>query len=227
MPDRLPQGGFAPLVPELDVRDLARSLAFWCDGLGFTCAYERPENGFAYLECEGAQVMLNAVNGNWITAPLTPPFGRGINLQIAVRSTAPILARLTALEWPLFRPLHEVWYRAGEAEVGYQQFLVQDPDGYLLRFGEASAFARSALPCGGRDAEAVEFRGDADLAAQARSRLHVGGEVEHVLLHVLGGSDDRGPFAVHIDVTGRAGAGAPALGIDARDVVADRRFHHG
>ncbi|MCJ2044306.1 VOC family protein [Methylobacterium sp. J-078] len=137
MPDRLPQGGFAPLVPELDVCDLARSLAFWCDGLGFARAYERPENGFAYLEREGAQVVLNAINGNWVTAPPTPPFGRGINLQIAVRSTAPILARLVTLEWPLFRPLHEACYRVGEAEVGCRQFLVQDPDGYLLRSRES------------------------------------------------------------------------------------------
>ncbi|KQP31121.1 glyoxalase [Methylobacterium sp. Leaf104] len=137
MADSLPQGGFAPLVPELDVRDLARSLTFWCDGLGFTIAYERFERGFVYLEREAAQVMLNVVNGNWTTAPLEPPLGRGINLQIAVRSTAEIIARLNALDWPLFRPLHDAWYRAGREEVGCRQFLVQDPDGYLLRFGES------------------------------------------------------------------------------------------
>jgi hypothetical protein len=33
--------------------------------------------------------------------------------------------------------VHSGAYPAGEAEVGYQQFLVQDPDGYLLRFGES------------------------------------------------------------------------------------------
>ncbi|MEO9168740.1 MAG: VOC family protein, partial [Aestuariivirga sp.] len=27
----------------------------------------------------------------------------------------------------------EKWYRAGDEEVGQRQFLVQDPDGYLLR----------------------------------------------------------------------------------------------
>jgi hypothetical protein len=54
----LPRGGFAPLVPELDVADLAASLMFWCDALGFTVAYDRPAAKFAYLEREGAQIML-------------------------------------------------------------------------------------------------------------------------------------------------------------------------
>lgn len=131
--DGLPEGGFAPLVPELDVTDLAASLRFWCAALGFRIAYQRPEQGFAYLEREGAQVMLCRLNGNWQTAPAERPFGRGINFEIRVTSGAPILA---ALGWPLFRPLHEAWYRAGDREVGNRQFLVQDPDGYLIRFSE-------------------------------------------------------------------------------------------
>lgn len=134
--DRLPAGGFSPLVPELDVHDLAASLAFWCGPLGFLVAYARPENGFAYLERGGAQVMLNLVNGNWRTGALEPPLGRGINLQIAVDAVDPILTSLDAASWPLFRPAHEAWYRVGEMEVGVRQVLVQDPDGYLLRFAE-------------------------------------------------------------------------------------------
>ena len=47
--DAFPENGFAPLVPELDVFDLAASLRFWRDVLGFRVAYRRPENGFAYL----------------------------------------------------------------------------------------------------------------------------------------------------------------------------------
>ncbi|MBO1020214.1 VOC family protein [Methylobacterium sp. SD274] len=135
--DRMPQGGFSPLVPELDIRDLPASLAFWCGALGFAVAYARPENGFAYIERGGAQVMLNLVNGNWQTGPLEPPLGRGINFQIAVDALDPILTALDAVPWPLFRPAHEAWYRVGETEVGVRQFLVQDPDEYLLRFSES------------------------------------------------------------------------------------------
>jgi catechol 2,3-dioxygenase-like lactoylglutathione lyase family enzyme len=131
-----PTGGFAPLVPELDVLDLAASLRFWCGPLGFRVAYERPENGFAFLQRGGAQIMLCRHNGNWDTAPLERPFGRGINFEIAVDSLAPILEALAAIGWPLFRPPHDAWYRVADRELGNRQFLVQDPDGYLVRLAE-------------------------------------------------------------------------------------------
>jgi hypothetical protein len=35
-----------------------------------------------------------------------------------------------------FRALHEAWYREGDVEHGQAQLLVQDPDGYVLRFVE-------------------------------------------------------------------------------------------
>ena len=137
MTDRRPSGGFSALIPERDVQDLEASLRFWVVALGFTVAFSRREAAFAYLEREGAQVMLNEINGNWLTGPLTPPFGRGINLQIAVSSVTEILDRLGTTAWPLFRPCHDAWYRVGAEEVGCRQFLVQDPDGSLLRCSES------------------------------------------------------------------------------------------
>jgi catechol 2,3-dioxygenase-like lactoylglutathione lyase family enzyme len=134
--DRSPTGGFAPLVPELDVFDLARSRAFWCDILGFAVAYQRPEHGFLYLEREGAQVMLEQRNGNWETGELQRPLGRGINFQISVTSVEPLLDALERANWPLFKPCHIAWYRVAGEERGNRQFLVQDPDGYLLRFAQ-------------------------------------------------------------------------------------------
>ncbi|MFZ2106240.1 MAG: hypothetical protein WAV18_12830 [Roseiarcus sp.] len=41
---------FAGLSPELLVSDLARSLEFWRDLCGFSIAYERAEDRFAYLD---------------------------------------------------------------------------------------------------------------------------------------------------------------------------------
>lgn len=134
--EREPEGGFAPLAPELDVTDLDVSLRFWCGVLGFRISYARPEDGFAYLEREGAQVMLCRRNGNWETAPTEHPFGRGLNLQIAVAALDPLLERLAAVRWPLFREAHAARYRVGDGAVFLRQFLVQDPDGYLLRFAE-------------------------------------------------------------------------------------------
>ena len=50
-------------------------------------AYERPEDGFLYLDHTGRQIMLEQImpGRRWVTAPLERPFGRGINFQI--RST--------------------------------------------------------------------------------------------------------------------------------------------
>ncbi len=135
--DGRPTGGFAALVPEFAVEDLATSLDFWCGLLGFRIVYQRPENGFAYLERpEGAQVMLDRRNGHWETGTFERPLGRGINVQIKVAALAPVLAALAARGWPLFLAPHEIWYRVGTEEVGGTQMLVQDPDGYLLRVME-------------------------------------------------------------------------------------------
>lgn len=132
----MPAGGFNALVPELAVFNLAESKKFWCDILGFVIAYERPENNFCYLENEGAQVMLDQRNGNWETAPFERPLGRGVNFQIFVKNIEPLIRRLKEANWPLYKETFEVWRRVGDVESGTREFLVQDADGYLLRFTE-------------------------------------------------------------------------------------------
>lgn len=128
-----------PLVPELVVTDLITSLDFWVTQMGFDIAYQRPEEGFAYLDLQGAQIMLEQYEpqaGQWLTGPLDAPLGRGINLQIDVPAVAPIQQRLNTIGWPLFRDVEDAWYRADEVEAGQRQFLVKDPDGYLVRLVE-------------------------------------------------------------------------------------------
>ncbi|WP_328733406.1 bleomycin resistance protein [Falsiroseomonas selenitidurans] len=127
-------------MPELLVADLAASLRFWCGLCGFAVAYDRPEDGFAYLARDGVQVMLEEAfrpGRRWITAPLERPFGRGVNLQMQLPAIGPVLAALQAAAHPLYLPLEEKWYRAGSQDAGVRQFIVQDPDGYLLRFQES------------------------------------------------------------------------------------------
>src|SRR5579863_7065643 len=84
----------------------------------------------------------------------------------------------------------------------------------------------SALSDRRRHDEAVENRGNLDLARKTRIGADVGGEVEHVLLHLRGLADDLAPLRRHIDVAGRAGASAAALGLDAGNTVAQRGLHH-
>ena len=127
---------WARLVPELIVNDITISLDFYTAVLGFKVRYDRPEERFAYLDLDGAQLMIEQPIEPWLTGTLERPFGRGINLQIEIASIAPLLERLAARSWPLYRSPEDEWYRGGEVLFGNRQFLVQCPDGYLLRFFE-------------------------------------------------------------------------------------------
>ncbi len=143
------------MVPELLVSNLAASLSFWVSLVGFSVRFDRPDGGFAYLEGNGAAVMLEefaACRRQWLTGPMEPPYGRGINFQIDVDDVEAIIGRLAAAAWPLYRPVADAWYRAGDLEHGQRQFLVQDPDGYLLRLaqhiGDRPAASQSGPVCG-------------------------------------------------------------------------------
>jgi catechol 2,3-dioxygenase-like lactoylglutathione lyase family enzyme len=125
------------LIPELDVANLARSLEFYVDLIGFRIVYQRPEERFAFLDLDGAALMLEEAAGpgrRFVTVPLEHPFGRGVNFQIEVADADALCARLGGAGHPLFLPLEERWYRRGAQEVGNRQFVAKDPDGYLLRF---------------------------------------------------------------------------------------------
>ncbi|MBW3519826.1 VOC family protein [Flavobacterium sp. NKUCC04_CG] len=129
-------GQWAKLVPELIVSDISSSLDFWCDLIGFCVVYNRPLEKFAYLNLNGAQIMLEQYNDSdraWETAKLEAPYGRGINFQIEVSDIHAVIQRLKMADWPLFIALEERWYTADAVAFGQLQFLVLDPDGYLLR----------------------------------------------------------------------------------------------
>lgn len=128
-----PLHGRPALVPELVVSDIVRSLAFY-RSLGFEVLFDRPEDGFANLALEGGQLMLEQMGDHWDVGPMEPPFGRGLNLEFAVADAAAMAERIIRHGWPLFQPLRERIYRVGGGTVRVLQVLVQDPDGYLLRF---------------------------------------------------------------------------------------------
>src|ERR1700730_12991182 len=83
------------------------------------------------------------------------------------------------------------------------------------------------LPLGRAHHQAVELRRHLDLAGQARVRLHVVAEVEHVLLHTRRLAHRLAPCLIDMHVAGGAGAGAAAFRLDAGNAVLDRRLHHG
>jgi catechol 2,3-dioxygenase-like lactoylglutathione lyase family enzyme len=124
------------LVPELAVTDWRKSCSFYVDLIGFEVLYARPDEGFAYLTLGTAQLMIDQIGtGRTFDSgtPLIPPLGRGLNLQLRVPDVSAIVTRLELAGHPLVLPVEEKWYRRDDHEVGNRQFLVADPDGYLLR----------------------------------------------------------------------------------------------
>ncbi|MBO0145477.1 VOC family protein [Agrobacterium sp. Ap1] len=128
------------LVPEFGVSNCERSKLFYCEVLGFECVYARPDEGFCYLRLGQAELMIDQIDlgrtFGGLHLPTSYPFGRGLNVQINVPSVRPLLDSLNYHGHELYLPLEEKWYGVDDHEEGNLQFVVADPDGYLLRFYE-------------------------------------------------------------------------------------------
>lgn len=123
------------MVPELTVLDFTVSLHFYVEVLGFNIMIRRTEPDFAYVSLGEAQLMLEQYTPEgWNTAELVRPLGRGVNFQIEVEDIKPVLARVNANGFKVYRELRDNHYTIGETTACQREFLVQDPDGYLLRF---------------------------------------------------------------------------------------------
>lgn len=126
---------FNKLIPELTVTNIEKSRIFY-ENLGFKIMYERKEDKFIFLELNENQIMIQEDNDVWETGPLEYPFGRGINISMEVKNVEEIKQNLLKINYPLFQDIKESVYRVNEKEYIDKEFLVQDPDGYLLRFTE-------------------------------------------------------------------------------------------
>lgn len=124
-------------IPELSVTDLNESLNFY-KTIGFKIEYERTENKFVFISLNEIQFMLQEISDNdkWAVAPLTYPFGNGINFQLEVDNLDNIYNNLKDKNYKIAFDIEENWYRQDNKLLGNKEFLVQDPDGYLLRFSE-------------------------------------------------------------------------------------------
>ena len=121
------------LIPELSVSNIDISKKFYLD-LGFKIRYERKENKFCFLQLEGNQIMIEENNDNWNTGKLEYPYGRGINLSMTVSNIEKMYEILKEKNIKFFLDLEIHEYRIDDKISYDKEFLIQDPDGYLLRF---------------------------------------------------------------------------------------------
>ena len=121
------------LIPELSVSNIDISKNFYLD-LGFKIRYERKENKFCFLQLEENQIMIEENNDNWNTGKLEHPYGRGINLSMTVSNIEKMYEILKEKNIKFFLDLEIHEYRIDDKISYDKEFLIQDPDGYLLRF---------------------------------------------------------------------------------------------
>lgn len=125
------------IIPELTVTNLENSLNFYKTA-GFKIEYDRPENKFAFVSLGNIQFMLQELSDNnkWNIGELKYPFGNGINFQLEVEDVEKIYNNFKNNNYMIAFDLKENWYRQNDKLLGNKEFLIQDPDGYLLRFME-------------------------------------------------------------------------------------------
>lgn len=124
---------FNKLIPELSVSDIEKSLKFY-QTLGFKIMYERKDDKFCFLELDGNQIMIEQINDNWNVGVLKYPFGRGINISMSIDNVEEYYNKLIKLNIKIFKELKKSKYRVNDVIYEDIEFLLQDPDGYLLRF---------------------------------------------------------------------------------------------
>ncbi|MCL9774465.1 bleomycin resistance protein [Vibrio methylphosphonaticus] len=130
------------VVPELYCFDIQRSIDFYVDVLGFRVKYQRPSEAFVFLTRHGVDLMLEGLNGDgrrWITGALEYPLGRGVNLQWDTDNIDAFYAHIKQhAPTSIYLPIERAGYLCDTETVTQKQFVVQDPNGYLIRFCESN-----------------------------------------------------------------------------------------
>lgn len=128
-----PTSKFTTVTPNLLVRDIAASTAFYRDVLGFAIKQTVPDAApfvFVWLERDGVAVFLNdpkAVAHDFPAAASLPPGGTATLFFVITAVDAYHAA--VAPKANLVMPLKTQFY-------GMREFAVTDPDGHIITFAE-------------------------------------------------------------------------------------------
>ena len=125
---------FNNLIPELSVFDIFHTKNFY-EELGFKIEYERQEEKFVFMSFQDSQFMFEQIHDEgWNTGELIYPLGRGINFSIAVDDIENLYTLVKSKKLEIYKKLTKSVYLVNGIEEVQMEFLIQDPNGYLLRF---------------------------------------------------------------------------------------------
>ena len=125
---------FNNLIPELSVFDILQTKNFY-EELGFKIEYERQEEKFVFMSFQDSQFMFEQIHDEgWNTGELIYPLGREINFSIAVDDIENLYTLVKSKRLEIYKKLTKSVYLVNGIEEIQMEFLIQDPNGYLLRF---------------------------------------------------------------------------------------------
>jgi len=125
---------FNNLIPELSVFDILQTKNFY-EELGFKIEYERQEEKFVFMSFQDSQFMFEQIHDEgWNTGELIYPLGRGINFSITVDDIENLYTLVKSKRLEIYKKLTKSVYLVNGIEEIQMEFLIQDPNGYLLRF---------------------------------------------------------------------------------------------
>ena len=125
---------FYNLIPELSVFDILQTKKFYKE-LGFKIEYERQKEKFIFMCFQDSQFMFEQIHDEgWNTGELTYPLGRGVNFSIAVDDIENLYTLVKSKKLEIYKKLTKSVYLVNGIEEIQMEFLIQDPNGYLLRF---------------------------------------------------------------------------------------------
>lgn len=121
------------LTPNLVVSNVERSVAFYCDVLGFTLTQKVPDESplvFATVRSGDVEVFLNAPGPAIAEYPAfeSRPIGGTLTLFMEVEGIESLHDGLAG-RVNVVMPLERKWY-------GVTEFAIADPDGYVITFAE-------------------------------------------------------------------------------------------
>ncbi|MGX0904091.1 catechol 2,3-dioxygenase-like lactoylglutathione lyase family enzyme [Roseovarius sp. MBR-79] len=130
------------LVPELWCSDFEASIEFYTTVLGFEIAQRRGNDPHAYLTLDGAQVMIAhwKLDGNWapwLAEQMARPYGRGVNFQFMVPDVDRIYEAVLARGAKPLLDIYNADIWKTDCMDTRRQFMILDPDGYVLRFAQS------------------------------------------------------------------------------------------